>query len=408
MPVQLLSAAERDRANHFPSTITEADLIMFLTLSEEDHKQIPVHAGPHACLGFGLELCALRFMGVVPDDLMSAPPEAVTFVARQLAVEPGVLARYTGSAHTRMHHRQTIQAYLGYRRTRRVDMERLAAWLLERALEHETPALLYALACEQLQRERLVRPGVTQLERLVAETRQSAQAETFRRLGPILTEGCQHLLDTLLEVDPTRGTPLVWLRRPAISNSPRAILEKLMFLRATGVEHWPLDALNPNRLKFLAHLARKSSAQALQRAPAARRYPILVAFFAQCLADVTDEVIEMFDRCLAEAYARAGRDLEAFRAAMAQATNEKVYLFRELVGAVLDPAIADPHLRRTIYQPIPLAVLRRAAEESDRIVCPLDDRYVDFFETRDGYLRQCIPAFLETFTFHATQHPDPS
>jgi hypothetical protein len=54
-------------------------------------------------------------------------------------VEPGVLVRYTGSAHTRMHHRQTIQAYLGYRRTRREDMERLAAWLLERALEHETP-----------------------------------------------------------------------------------------------------------------------------------------------------------------------------------------------------------------------------------------------------------------------------
>jgi hypothetical protein len=127
---------------------------------------------------------------------------------------------------------------------------------------------LYALACEQLQRERLVRPGVTQLERLVAETRQSAQAETFRRLGPILTEDCQHVLDTLLAVDPARGmTPLAWLRRPAISNSPRAILgnlEKLAVLRAVGVEHWPLDALTPNRLKFLAHLTRKSSAQALQ------------------------------------------------------------------------------------------------------------------------------------------------
>lgn len=153
MPVQLLSAAERARANRFPSAITDEDLITFFTLSEEDHVQIPVHAGPHARLGFGLELCALRFMGFVPDDLTSAPPEAVTFVARQLAVEPGVLAHYTGSAHTRMHHRQTIQAYLGYRRTRHEDMERLVAWLLERALEHETPALLYALACEQLQRE---------------------------------------------------------------------------------------------------------------------------------------------------------------------------------------------------------------------------------------------------------------
>jgi hypothetical protein len=81
------------------------DLITFFTLSEEDHAQIPVHAGPHARLGFGLELCALRFMGFVPDDLTSAPPEAVTFVARQLAVELGVLAHYTGSAHTRMHHR---------------------------------------------------------------------------------------------------------------------------------------------------------------------------------------------------------------------------------------------------------------------------------------------------------------
>jgi Tn3 transposase DDE domain/Domain of unknown function (DUF4158) len=289
-------------------------------------------------------------------------------------------------------------------------MEGLAAWLVERALEHDKPALLYALACEKLQTERLVRPGVTQLERLVAETRQSAQAETLRRLGPILTEECQRFLDTLVEPEPTRGmTPLAWLRRPAISNSPRAILgnlEKLTFLRVAGVDDWALESLNPNRLKFLAQLARKSSAQVLQRAPAERRYPILVAFLAQCLSDVTDELIDMFDRCLAEAYARAGRDLEAFRTAMAKATNEKVYLFRELVRAVLDPAIADPYLRRTIYQRIPLAVLRRAAEESDRIVRPLDDSYFDFFETRYGYLRQCTPAFLETFTFHATQHPD--
>ena len=34
------------------------------------------------------------------------------------------------------------------------------------------------------------------------------------------------------------------------------------------------------------------------------------------------------------------QDLEDFRKAMAQATNEKVHLFRELARAVLDPAIA--------------------------------------------------------------------
>ena len=384
MPVHLLSAAERDRANRFPLAIPYEDLVTFFTLSVEDQEQIPVHAGPHARLGFALELCALRFMGFVPDDLTSAPPEAVTFVARQLAVEPEVLAHYTGGPHTRMHHRKTIQAYLGYRRTQREDIERLTAWLMERALEHDKPLLLYELLCEQFQTEQLLRPGVTRLERLVATARTRAETETFRQLTPLLTDDRRQWLDSLLEPDPARTmTPLTWLRRPAISNSPRAIvesLEKLAFLRTAGVEDWPLEPLNPNRLKFLAHLTRKSSAHALQRAPAVRRYPLLVAFLFQALTDVTDEVIEMFDRCLAEAYARAGQDLEDFRKAMAQATNEKVHLFRELARAVLDPAITDPALRHAIYQRISPTTLRQAAEESDRIVRPLDDSYFDFFE----------------------------
>jgi tRNA isopentenyl-2-thiomethyl-A-37 hydroxylase MiaE len=112
----------------------------------------------------------------------------------------------------------------------------------------------------------------------VAEARERAQGETFRQLTPLLTDDCTRFLDTLLESDSAHGmTPLAWLRRPAVSNSPRAIvgnLEKLTFLRAAGVEAWSLEALNPNRLTSLAHLARKSSAQALQRAPAVRRYPV--------------------------------------------------------------------------------------------------------------------------------------
>jgi hypothetical protein len=172
------------------------------------------------------------------------------------------------------------------------------------------------------------------------------------------------------------------------------------------VDAWLLEALHPNRLKFLAQLARKTNAHPLPRAPATRRYPLLVAFLSQTLADVTDEVMEMFARCLTEAYARAGHDLEAVRTARAQATNEKVDLFRELVRVVRDPAIADPHLRRTIYQRIAPVVLRRAAEESDRLVRPLDESYFACFATRYGYLRQCTPTFLATFTFHSPHSPD--
>src|SRR4030095_1798715 len=228
---------------------------------------------------------------------------------------------------------------------------------------------------------------------------------------PMLTTVRKQWLDSLLQPDPTRGlTPLTWLRRPAVSNSPQAILgnlEKLTCLRNAGVEDWTLEPLNPNRLKFLAHAGATPGPQALQRAPAERRYPLLIAFLSQALADVTDEVIEMFDRCLADAYARAGQDLEDFRKAMAHAMNETASLFRERARAFLDPAMGDPNLRSTIYQRITPTVLRRAAAESDRIVRPLDDNYFDFFETRYGYLRQFTPAFLAAFTFHSNQSPAP-
>jgi TnpA family transposase len=66
-----------------------------------------------------------------------------------------------------------------------------------------------------------------------------------------------------------------------------------------------------------------------------------------------------------------------------------------------------PQILLQIYQRISPTVLRRAADESDQIVRPLDDSYIDFFETRYGYLRQCTPTFLETMTFQSTQEPEP-
>jgi hypothetical protein len=177
-------------------------------------------------------------------------------------------------------------------------------WLLERALEHDKPTLLDALTGENLRTAQRIRPGVTRLERLVAEARVRAETEPFQQLTPRLTADRRQWLDTLLEPDPARGlTPLAWLRRPAVSNSPGAMLgnlEKLSFLRGADVDAWPLEAVHPNRLQFLGQLARKTSAQPLPRAPTTRRYPMLVALLSQTLADVTNEVMgRVLARCLA-------------------------------------------------------------------------------------------------------------
>ena len=173
----------------------------------------------------------------------------------------------------------------------------------------------------------------------------------------MLSDDTKTLLDGLLVPDASRGgTALTWLRRAAVSNTPKAILrniEKLEFLKGAGVARWSLDGLSPNRLKRLAQIARRATGQALQRMPEERRYPLLVAFLHQSLVDVADETIDQFDRCLAEAYARAGHDLEEFRGSVAQTTNETVRLFGELARVVLDPTVRDAQLRHAIYRRIP-------------------------------------------------------
>ena len=327
-------------------------------------------------------------------------------MARQLDVAPSEFARYGRRGQTRTEHLRQIRRYLGFRKATAGDLSRFECWLVDRALEHDRPTLLLRMACEHLLGLRIERPGVTHLERVIAAARRRAQQETYRRLAPILTGDCKARLDGLLTIDAATGrSNLAWLQQSAATYTPPMILatlEKRACCRRWGVDHWNVSSLTPNRLKFLAQIARRSTNQALQRMPEQRRYPILVAFLNQTLIDLTDEALDLFDRCLAEAYHRASRDLEEFRLSVARSTNEKVRLFREIGRVVLDPKVKDAALRRTIYRHIPPDELRDAVEESDRIIRPLDDHYFDFLESRYTYLRQFTPEFIDAIAFRAS------
>jgi len=102
----------------------------------------------------------------------------VTFVAEQLAVAPTVLTAYASRRRTQTDHQLSVQTSLGFRHIAPLDWYALQAWLVERALEHDKPTLLLQLACEKLHRDKIVRPGVTRLERLVATARDQAHDET--------------------------------------------------------------------------------------------------------------------------------------------------------------------------------------------------------------------------------------
>ena len=73
----------------FPDEICRDDLIVFFTLSAEDIVEVKRLRAAHNRLGFALSLGALRYLGFIPVDLSTAPPEAVEFVADQVDADPG-------------------------------------------------------------------------------------------------------------------------------------------------------------------------------------------------------------------------------------------------------------------------------------------------------------------------------
>jgi hypothetical protein len=74
----------------------------------------------------------------------------VARLADQLGVDPDALRSYGRRAKTRTEHLRLVAKYLGWRLPTTLELKELDEFLLARAMEHDSPTLLFRLACEYL------------------------------------------------------------------------------------------------------------------------------------------------------------------------------------------------------------------------------------------------------------------
>ncbi len=130
-------------------------------------------------------MCAVRFLGFVPEDIASIPDEALVFVCGQVDAAPHELLAYGARSQTRSDHLQLVLNLLGWRRAEEADRGRLADWLIERAVEHDAPATLMGLVSEHLRARSVLRPPVETLTRMIATARANAYRRHFRERTPL-------------------------------------------------------------------------------------------------------------------------------------------------------------------------------------------------------------------------------
>jgi len=177
--------------------VTEADLVRHWTLGDDDLALVDRRRRIHNQLGFALQLCALRYPGRLLRPGEVIPQPALSFIADQLGAPPEVLTTYAVRFQTRYEQLGALRTAMGF-----TDLSpqrrQILEWLLPVSLATTNPFTVATALLVELRRRRIIVPGPSIVERLVATALASAEQHVANQLTGGLTAVQSDALDALL------------------------------------------------------------------------------------------------------------------------------------------------------------------------------------------------------------------
>ena len=409
MPVEFLSKEKQARYGRYTGEPTPADLARSFYLDDRDRALIAARRGDHHTLGFGVQLCTVRYLGTFLPDPTAVPPSVITHVAAQVGVaDTACLLLYGRRATTWREHAGEIQRAYGYRDFHDpTEHFRLVRWLYARAwLSAEAPSLLFDLATARLVERKVLLPGVTVLARLVAGVRGRVAARLWQTLAAAPDDAQRARLERLVVIPPgERLSPLERLgRSPTRANAAGLVgaLKRLAAFQALDVGGLDLARVPAGRITALARYAAGAWAATIARMPPDRRVATLLAFARVYEARAQDDALDVLDQVIAALFARVEREGDRARLGAIRDLDVAALLLRDVARVVRDGQVRDAEVRATIEEAIGGVAIDHAIAVVDTLTRPPDDHYYDDLLTRYSLVRQFLPALLRTVSFAGT------
>lgn len=399
----ILSASEKE------SLITilesEEELIRHYTLSETDLSIIRQHRGAANRLGFAVQLCYLRYPGILLGPKEAPNNAVVEIVSQQLKVSAGLWEQFGIREQTRREYLLELQNIFGYELFTMSHYQSEVQALGTIALQTDKGIVLATELVEHLRRKLIILPTINVIERMCAEALTVATRHIYSTLCDPLSKQQYQQLDALLLRKPEgKITWLGWLRlSPAKQNSKYMLehIERLKMLQeiklVAGIER----TLHQNRLLKMAREGSQMTPADLSRLETSRKYATLVTIVIELTATITDEIIDLHDKIIGILFNNAKNKHQNQFQSSGKAINDKVRLYSKIGQALLDAKQSGKDPYAAIEKIISWDEFASSIDEANKLAMNEDFDFLPRIGENYPTLRRYVPQFLNILQLRA-------
>lgn len=406
MPVSFLTTAQRERYGLYPQALSADELARYFHLDDDDRAWITGKRRDSSRMGYALQLTTARFLGTFLEDPTAVPSAALHAIATQLGVsDPTCVAAYRHSEQ-RWRHTTEIRERYGYREFADTGVQfHLGRWLCALCWTGtDRPSVLFDHASGWLIGHKVLLPGVSILERFVAEVRSRMESRLWRLLVRNVTDVQRERLDALLT--PAEGSRQSWFDRlrkgPVRISSPALVqaLQRIETVRDLGIK-LPAAHVPPSRIAALARFANTVKVSAVARLPAVRRIATLVAFIHSLEASAQDDALEVLEMLLRDLFAKAQQADRKARLRELKDLDQAASTLAEACRMLLDPNLPDEAVRAHVYAAIGHDALAQALVDVSGLVRPPNDVFYRELAGKLATVKRFLPTLLRVIRFDA-------
>ena len=384
----------------------ELEIARLCTLTTDDLALIGNRRTDATRLGYALVLLYLRHPGRVLEIGEVPPDVLLVYVAGQLGAPASAFADYAARDTTRREHLAELMTAGGYTVFSRPLAHEMVSFLAAAAQTIVRPGQLAGILVEELRRRRVLLPPPLVLEAVIRHARQRAEALARGVLTGGLDEAALARLDGLLTARPAgKLTWLGWLRNAPQSPAPGNVgklLERLAHVRSLGIDRSRASALPTVAFERLADEAARLAVRHLAGLNPARRHAVLAAATMMLESALTDAVIVMFGKLMAQYGRAAERKSDERAAASMREMHADLRVFALSGRAMLEAKARAGDLDRAVAAGVGWIRFERAVARAETLSTPeLLDPTADLV-ARHASVKRFGPALLSALAFEGS------